>query len=209
MKRADQPARSASAQRGEAERSRVRLRAFTLIEVMAAVFILGLFVAAISQLLQQASKNEGRARLDAQAAVLADTEIARLEEGLARGAPPPLGKSESGEGSWRITTEVAPFDATKLAGITPEAEGGRPAPPSAPGAEGSWLLSPRAKQTPPLLEIAVRVSWDGAPVDADTGQPAAIRRRTFALNPAALEALAEADAESGGEDGGANEGDVE
>jgi hypothetical protein len=69
--------------------------------------------------------------------------------------------------------------------------GGIPArAPDAPPA-GSWLASPNAKAEPPLLEIEVRVSWDGAPVDRETQQAFAIRRRTIALNPAALKKLDE------------------
>jgi prepilin-type N-terminal cleavage/methylation domain-containing protein len=184
---------------------RNRDRAFTLIEVMAAVFMLGLFVAAISQLLTQARRNEGYARLQAHATELADRAVAEIEEGLARGAAPPLGERETGDGDWIVTTAVTPFDATTLAAAAAADPHSTPATKQAPA--GSWLESPAAKANPPLLEIAVRVSWKDAPVDAETQQPFAIRRRTFALNPAALEGLsdADADAESGpsGGDAGA------
>jgi hypothetical protein len=53
-----------------------------------------------------------------------------------------------------------------------------------------------------VLEIGVRVSWEGAPVDAETQQAFAIRRRTFALNPTALETLEEADDKTPGGDAG-------
>jgi prepilin-type N-terminal cleavage/methylation domain-containing protein len=172
--------------------------AFTLIEVMAAVFMLGLFVAAISQLLTQARRNEGFARLQAQAAAQADDEVASLEEGLARGTAPALGSRESGEDPWRVVTEVRPFDVTLLAPAAPEAQR---AAPAAAGA-ASLLAAPSARETPPLLEIEVRVSWEGAPADSATGEPFAIRRRTFALNPAALEALPGAEAGGAGDEGG-------
>jgi len=175
---------------------RARPAGFTLIEVMAAVFILGLFVAAISQLLTQASRYEGQARLQARAAELADSEMAKLEEGLARGAAPALGVSEHQTEDGAVRTDVTAFDAETLA-----TGGDDAAPPGAraPAVAGSWLQSPQAEQTPPLLEIDVRVSWDGAPVDAQTGEPFAIRRRTFALNPAALDALSEEEAAAPGE----------
>jgi prepilin-type N-terminal cleavage/methylation domain-containing protein len=164
-------------------------RAFTLIEVMAAVFMLGLFVAAISQLLTQARRNEGFARLQAQAAALADDAVATLEEGLVRGAAPALGSDEGGEAPWRVVTEVRAFDTTLLA-PTVAGEPERAAPAAA-----SFLGAPSANASPPLLEIEVRVSWEGAPVDDETGEPFSIRRRTFALNPTALEALAADEAE--------------
>jgi prepilin-type N-terminal cleavage/methylation domain-containing protein len=179
-------------------------RAFTLIEVMAAVFILALFVTAISQVLTQASRNEGHSRLQARATALADRAIADIEEGIARGAAPPLGERETGDGEWIVTTAVTPFDATTLA---PAADADpRPTTNEAPA--GSWLASPAAKTNPPLLEIAVRVSVKDAPVDSRTQQPFAIRRRTFALNPAALEGLSDADG-GGGPAGGDGSGAAE
>jgi prepilin-type N-terminal cleavage/methylation domain-containing protein len=180
-------------------------RAFTLIEVMAAVFMLGLFVAAISQLLTQARRNEGHARLQAEATALADRAIAEIEEGIARGAAPPLGERETGDGDWIVTTAVTPFDATTLAPVGATDPRSTRTTNEAPA--GSWLASPAAEANPPLLEIAVRVSWKDAPVDADTQQRFAIRRRTFALNPAALEGLSDAD--SGGPDGGDGGGDAD
>ena len=175
-------------------------RAFTLIEVMAAVFMLGLFVTAISQLLTQARLNEGHARLQAQAAALADLQIAKLEEGLARGAALPLGKTDSADFPWTVTTEVVAFDGSSLLPSPAPDEDPRARPSAVPGASGSWLRAQNAQQEPPVLEIEVRVSWDGAPVDAETGEPDAIRRRTFALNPAALESLAKLDTDGDGED---------
>lgn len=175
-------------------------RGFTLIEVMAAVFMLGLFVTAISQLLTQAARNEGHARLQARAAALADAEIAKIEEGVVRGAALPLGSSESGDSPWRVVSEVRAFDVAALAPAAgPEAA-------RAQAASASWLSSPSAREQPPLLEITVRVSWEGAAVDAETGEPFAIRRRTFVLNPSALEQLPKDD--GGGEDDG-GEGDEE
>jgi hypothetical protein len=93
---------------------------------------------------------------------------------------------------------VRPFDVTLLAPAAPDAQR---AAPAAAGA-ASLLAAPSARETPPLLEIEVRVSWEGAPADATTGEPFAIRRRTFALNPAALEALPGAEAGGAGDEEG-------
>jgi hypothetical protein len=65
------------------------------------------------------------------------------------------------------------------------------------GAGGGWLTSPQAQATPPVLQIAVRVSWEGAPVDADSGEPYAVQRATFALNPAALATLEKSETDDG------------
>ena len=192
--------------------------AFTLIEVMAAVLILGLFVAVLSEMLVRARRFEGDTRQLAEAAAVADREIARIEETLLRGAAPALGKLESGDPPWRVTSVVSAFDAALLGGgaLGPEANATRGAD-GGDAARGSWLASPQAQQNPPLLEIEVRVSWEGAPADLETGEPLAISRRTFALNPAALESLPResSEADDGGDladeedDGAGDEGEFD
>lgn len=180
-------------------RSPDRRRAFTLIEVMAAVFILGLVVVTLARLVSQAHLDEGRSRLRARAALLADRLLAEVEEGIARGAAPELGKRDVSEDDLRATIAVTALDPALL---TPGAEEdtnprARAAVDSTAG-PASWLSSPQAEATPPLLQVAVRVTWEGARVDADTGEPYAIARTTYALNPAALKALGELEA---GDDG--------
>jgi prepilin-type N-terminal cleavage/methylation domain-containing protein len=166
-------------------------RAFTLIEVMAAALILGVFVTALSEMLARASRFEGDTRRIAEAAALADRELARIEEGMQRGAAPPLGKTENAEDFFSVATEVRAFDVAGLV-LEPEAEGSRPPVPRASvSGDAGWLAAPTAAQSPPILEIDVAVTWEGAPVDTESGEPFTIRRRSFALNPAALETLAE------------------
>ena len=177
---------------------------FTLVEVMAAVFILGLFVTAISQLLIQAQRNEGDARRRARAASLADHLLAEIETGLAHGAAPSLGKQESRDEDLIATTEVAAFDAAKeIPALAPSRDPEAGPERSAPS--GGWLESPQAEAAPPILSISVRVTWEGAPVDADTQHPYGIQRRTFALNPSALQTLKSAEA-GADEDVGDEEG---
>ncbi len=169
-----------------------RSSAFTLIEVMAAVFMLALFVAAISGMLTQAQRQEGDARRRARAAAYADRLLAEIDESVLRGAALTPATRDTHEGDLSATTTIAAFDPATLLPPVAEAEpGARPAAAAPP--EG-WLAGPTAKTAPPILEISVRVSWDGAPLDADTQQPAGVKRRSFALNPAALETLASSEA---------------
>jgi prepilin-type N-terminal cleavage/methylation domain-containing protein len=173
--------------------SRRSSAAFTLIEVMAAAVILGLFVASISTLMSEGARREGDARRQAEASALADDEIAKLEEGFARGAAPPIGTGETLKERFRVASRVRAFDASQLAPAAPrQPVRDAPAPPGA-----SCLTGAAAKQTPPLLEVEVRVTWDGAPVDDETGEPVGVRRLTFLLNPAALEALPKKEAAEG------------
>ncbi len=175
-----------------------RSNAFTLIEVMAAVFILGLFVASISAILTQAQRQEGDARRRARAAAYADRLLAEVDESVLRGAALTPGSRETREEDLSATTTIAAFDPAALLppGAEPEPGASGRAEPTPSG----WLAGPNAKTAPPILEVAIRVSWDGAPVDAETQQPYAVRRRSFALNPAALETLAPSEADDAGDE---------
>jgi hypothetical protein len=102
------------------------------------------------------------------------------------------------EGDLIATVDVAPLQAAAFlpaapspAGARAEAPGRSPAAAEVPG----WLEAPGAEQAPPVLDVRVSVTWEGAPRDAETQEPAAVQRRTFALNPTALAAL------ESGEDG--------
>lgn len=173
--------------------SRRSSAAFTLIEVMAAAVILALFVASITTLMSQGARREGEARRQAEASALADDEIAKLEQGAARGAAPRLGEGTTQKDLYRIVTRVRAFDVAQLAPAAPrEPVRGAPEPQGE-----SFLAGASAKQNPPLLEVEVRVTWDGAPLDPDTGEPRGVRRLTVLLNPAALEALPKKEAAEG------------
>jgi prepilin-type N-terminal cleavage/methylation domain-containing protein len=173
---------------------------FTLIEVMAAAVILGLIVATISPLLMQARTDEGDARRRASAAMLAERLIVEAEEAIARGAPPQIGTRELSEEILRATVETKPLDASALEGVAAQVAEADARAASPVGTGGGWLTSPQARATPPVLQIAVRVTWEGAPVDADSGDPHAVQRTTFALNPAALATLEKSETD-GGEEG--------
>jgi prepilin-type N-terminal cleavage/methylation domain-containing protein len=175
-----------------------RSNAFTLIEVMAAVVLLALFVAAISPMLVQAQGQERDARLRARASALADRLLTEVDEAALRGGTLTSGAHETREENLVATTTIAAFDPASLQPAAKDPE--RPAREATQAA--GWLAGPNAKATPPILEIAIRVSWDGAPVDAESQLPYAVKRRTFVLNPAALEALASSEA---GDEGGEND----
>jgi prepilin-type N-terminal cleavage/methylation domain-containing protein len=166
-----------------------RSSAFTLIEVMAAVLLLALFVASISGMLVRAQAQEGDARRRAE-----------IDETVLRGGALALGSRETREGELIATTTIAAFEPAALQPATAEGEDGeREAPAAAVPVAGSWLSGPNAKADPPIFEVSLRVSWDGAPLDAETQLPYSVKRRTFALNPAALEKLASSDAGEAGD----------
>ncbi|MBM4384021.1 MAG: prepilin-type N-terminal cleavage/methylation domain-containing protein [Deltaproteobacteria bacterium] len=165
-------------------------RGFTLIEVMAAAIILLLVVAALSEMLASQARREGDARGEALAALFADRAIAEIEESIARGAAPQLGRTERSEDDLRATIEVRAFDSAAAASaLLGAARDAGPEAAAAAGAQpsGGWLASPAAQNTPPVLEISVRVSRSDAAPDAEA--PPLAERTTFALNPAALATL--------------------
>jgi prepilin-type N-terminal cleavage/methylation domain-containing protein len=168
-----------------------RARAFTLIEVMAAAVILALVVAWLTAVVGNMNLREGDSRRRAGAALYADRLLAEIEESVARGAAPPLGKREAEEGIYQAAIEIAPIDPELLAFAAPAAApGGREA--AAPTAEAAgWLASATAEVAPPVLQASVRVTGKDGVFEAG------VSRTTFFLNPEALKALEEDEGASG------------
>jgi prepilin-type N-terminal cleavage/methylation domain-containing protein len=128
---------------------------FTLLEVMAAVAVLGLVYVVVARVAIQGLQIEGDASRMLRASLLADRALSDLELALAGGDAPRVGETETQEEDFTVVVEVSPFD---LGGILPEeAEADRqPAfPPST-----LQLLSPTTGgNVPTLLSIVARVSW--------------------------------------------------
>ena len=127
---------------------------FTLLEVMAAVAVLGLVYVVVARVAIQGLQIEGNASRMLRASLLADRALADLELELAGGTAPRVGETETREEDFTVVVEVSPFDVGDM--LPQEAETDRdPAfPPST-----LQLLSPtRGGNTPTLLSIVARVS---------------------------------------------------
>jgi prepilin-type N-terminal cleavage/methylation domain-containing protein len=134
---------------------RFRGAGFTLLEVLAAVALLGLVYVAVLQGASQGMQTEGDASRRLRASLLADWTLSDLEFALAAGTAPPVGRTESSEEEFTVVVEVSPFD---LASILPPPAGedGWPAPSTPP----PQLLQPSVRGgVPTLLSIAVQVAW--------------------------------------------------
>jgi hypothetical protein len=161
-----------------------RTTAFTLLEVLAAVAVLGLTVALLARGAIQGMRYEGDASRRLAASLLADRMLFEVESTLALGALPELGLQERDEGDlFRLTLEVAPLDPLTL-GLGP-LFAGRPDSPDAPPPKPP-------PEAPKLLLVTVRVAWAEGLVEQ------AVTRTTFAYDAsAAAELLEAADAAAG------------
>ena len=128
---------------------------FTLLEVMAAVVVLGLVYVVVAQGAMQGLQTEGDASRRLRASLLADRVLSDIELGLARGSPPPLGQTETSEQEFTVVVEVGPFDLATLLESASEQQGR----PTGSTSELELLKPSRGGGTPTVLSIAVRVIW--------------------------------------------------
>lgn len=166
-----------------------RARGFTLLEVLVAVALLGLFVTVLARSAIQAMSYEGDASRRLRASLIADRALAQIEAGLKLGTPPQLGHQESLEAEeFQLSLDVQPLDLAQagLGALLAPAEGppgAAPPPPAAPDGSGAAPL--------PLFQILIRVGW------VEGLHELAVTRTTFAYDAsAALQALGAASQEN-------------
>lgn len=128
---------------------------FTLLEVMAALAVLGLVYVVVAQSAMQGLQTEGDAGRRLRASLLADRVLNDLELGLAGGSAPALGELETTEEEFTVLVAVSPFDLGSLLQDATGQEGGL----ASPTAELDLLQPPDRGAAPTLMSIAVRVAW--------------------------------------------------
>jgi len=155
---------------------------FTLLEVMAAVAVLGLVYVVVARGAIQGLQTEGDASRRLRASLLADRVLNDLELNLAGGSAPALGETEANEEEFTVVVQVSPFDVTS---VLPEATGQEGEPASSTAALA--LLKPSVGEgLPTLLSIAVRVAW----IEGISEQE--VTRTSFAFDLVAAAPLLEA-----------------
>ena len=181
---------------------------FTLLEVLAAVAILGIAYIALGSSGIQGLQHEGEARRRFQASLLADSVLSEIETGLEAGVAQELGTDESEEGDFKIEVEIAPFSI-----VVPEEEGkggkrlgnarsrlgGSDEQAPQPVAPGPSLLG--GERAPgavsPLRKVDVRILWN------EGFGERMVSRTTFALDREAagpaLQAIAQSQAAARGQ----------
>jgi prepilin-type N-terminal cleavage/methylation domain-containing protein len=127
---------------------------FTLLEVLAAVAVLGFTVTMLARGAIQGMRYEGDASRRLAASLIADRALFEVESALAIGTLPQVGRQEREENEFRLALEVAPVDPVALgvpflfSGPLAEA-GGRPAGPAAQ----------TRSDLPALMLVTVQVAW--------------------------------------------------
>lgn len=145
-------------------------RGLTLLEVLAAVALLGLFYTLLARAATQGFIAEGETRRRFEASLLADRKLAEIETLLISGQPLDEVELETEEDLYRIEVEIAPFPMPEaFADLELEADG-----------VPSLFPEPDDPAEPPINQIDVTVSWfDGL------GERA-VRRTTLALDVVAI-----------------------
>jgi prepilin-type N-terminal cleavage/methylation domain-containing protein len=199
-----------------------RLQGFTLLEVMAAVLVLGLLYSALATAAIRGLRSEGVSRRKVEASLIADRFLADLEAQLALGDIPKSGVEEQDVDIYRVGVNIQPFDPTPIldAIAAVEKERGIDARPrsgrregvnsmelggEAPGAPAEDLLAPpRPGADGRLRRIDVSVTWQ------DGEREEVVTRTTFAFDTTGLEQLFPKKGASGtGEEGADEDGDDE
>jgi type II secretory pathway pseudopilin PulG len=186
--------------------------AFTLLEVMAAVLVLGMLYAVLATAAIRGLRSEGESKRRIEASLLADHWLSDLEIQLALGQVPEKGAQQEEIESYVVSTNVTPFDPTammevgadflKKRGVNRRASSrptqsntqtdptqqipGAEATPTAPDpalAGQSLLAPPRAGQDGRLRRIDVVVSW----YEGEEEQQ--VTRTTFGFDTTGLEEL--------------------
>jgi prepilin-type N-terminal cleavage/methylation domain-containing protein len=172
-------------------------RGFTLLEVMAAVAVLGLVYTVLGRAGIQGLQHEGEAERRIAASLLADQVLEEIEAGLEAGVVPRLGEEEREVGEFAVAITVQPYDL-----LLPEPEETAPGAtgergPRRPGQSlrdeeadlGPSLLVGARGDPSPLRRIDVRVIW------VEGFGERSVERTSFGLDAqAAQESLAALDA---------------
>lgn len=156
-------------------RSRAARNGFTLVEVMAAVLVLGLLYTVLASAAMRGLRSEGIDRRRADAEMIADRELTEIETALASGAPLEDGLLEREQEPYKVTSDVEPFDVLSLLPTPLHAEIVRDTDPKA----ASMLHDERGQSR--VRRISVVVEWNEA------GEPDHVERTTFAFDTSVLE----------------------
>jgi prepilin-type N-terminal cleavage/methylation domain-containing protein len=180
-------------------RAESRRRAFTLLEVLAAVAILALVYTVLARVGIQGFRAEGGADRRLRASLLADDTLAEVEGQVAVGSPPKIGEKEAQHDEFLIRVRVSPSEielpppsdaATKRmqAAVAAKHTGGT-SPQAAAQKAGaaqqtqSFFLPAGPGEPAPGRRIEVRVSWTEGATES------VVERETYGLDQNAAQPL--------------------
>jgi prepilin-type N-terminal cleavage/methylation domain-containing protein len=168
-------------------------RGFTLIEVMAAVLVLGLLYTVLAGAAMRGLRSEGTDRRRAEAAMIADRELSALQQELAGGAPFEDGPSERDQDPFTIRLDVERADVLAMLPAPLHESVAREADPKAP----SVLHDERGQSR--LHRITVSVEWDEA------GESDHVERTTYVLDTSDLAQFFPSEGDTAGAGGTADD----
>jgi prepilin-type N-terminal cleavage/methylation domain-containing protein len=166
-----------------------RKHGFTLIEVMAAVLVLGLLYTVLAGAAMRGLRSEGTDRRRADAAMIADQRLTALETAISAGEPLKDGRLEEEQEPFKILVDVAPAEVLSLLPAPLARELAQATDPRAP----SLLHDERGQSR--VRRVSVVVAWDEA------GEPEQIERATLAFDTSALAQLFPPEGKAGAQSG--------
>jgi prepilin-type N-terminal cleavage/methylation domain-containing protein len=204
-------------------------RGFTLLEVMAAVLVLGILYSVLANAAIRGLRSEGESKRRIEASLLADRALSDLEIQLSLGQIPEKGATEETFDPYVVSTTVVPFDPTPMLEVADDfvrkRGGSRPSsgtPPTRPGESSKQqqqLQLPGAEATAGAGAAAPNLAGIGESLLAppSAGQDGRLRRidvvvrwqegveeesvvrTTFAFDTTGLEGMFPEDGAAGGE----------
>lgn len=165
-----------------------RRAGFTLLEVLAAVLVLGVLYTVLANVAIQGLRAEGESLRRLEASLLADETLARIEAELSVGIVPPIEHREEVQEPYEVVVDVTELElppglleqADEAAGAA-AGEGTRLG--GAQGLESSVLGSTEPGQPGRLRRIEIVVHW------AEADRDLSVTRTTFAFDSTGLESL--------------------
>ncbi len=171
----------------------VSVRGFTLLEVMAAVLVLGLLYTVLAGAAMRGLRSEGTDRRRADAELIADRELTTIEAELEAGAALEDGRTELEVEPYQVLIEIAPADVIAMLPASLGREIAKTTDPKAP----SLLHDERGESR--IWRVSVVVAWDEA------GEPDQVERTTFAFDKSALAQFFPSESESPGSEAAATD----
>ncbi len=155
-------------------------RAFTLIEVLGAIALLGIVYPIIITWAGQGIRSEGNSRRRLEASLIADKRLADIEIAFINGTAPQLGLTETTEDGYRLVTLIEEYEFPLAITTDPFAD------------EAGSPRAAEATETPNLLRrIVVRVllRQENGQADGPEDEPALAERVSFAWDTDAVSFL--------------------
>jgi prepilin-type N-terminal cleavage/methylation domain-containing protein len=145
---------------------------FTLLEVLAAVAVLGILYPILMAWAGEGIRNEGVSKRRLEASLIADRRLADLEADFQNGTLPPVGRVQAEQDDYDVVTIVEELE------LPPEITDDPFAPPNAPP------TNPAAAANQNILRrVVVRVFWQ------ESGHQSSVDRVTYAWDPQAAAVL--------------------